>query len=111
MEWYLKGKHIAIYLSTVIHIRWRIDELVNITSKLKESQHTDRKVNHGISPNCFNIEKDITKIATDIIGIESHITCTNMCGVLVNIYYAVICSLVAFYVPSIFMLVCNLKIF
>jgi hypothetical protein len=34
-----------------------------------------------------------------------------MCGVLVNIYYAVICSLVAFYVPSIFMLVCNLKIF
>jgi len=46
-----------------------------------------------------------------IIGIESHITCTNMCSVLVNIYYAVVCSLVAFYVPSIFMLVCNLKIF
>lgn len=46
-----------------------------------------------------------------IIGIESHITCTHMCTVLVNIYYAVICSMVAFYVPSIFMLVCNLKIF
>ena len=34
-----------------------------------------------------------------------------MCIVLVNIYYAAICSLVAFYVHSIFMLVCNLKIF
>jgi hypothetical protein len=85
MEWYLKGKHIAIYLSTVIHIRWRIDELVNITSKLKESQHTDRKVNHGISPNCFNIEKDITKIATAISVTANETTktlafCLNLCS-------------------------------
>ena len=46
------------------------------------------------------------------IGMESYWDCPYGCLIFVaNIYYVVICSFIIFYIPSLFMLVCNLKIF
>lgn len=44
------------------------------------------------------------------IGIQETKQCSNTCSFIVNIYYAVICGVTVFYIPSAFMLVCNLKI-
>lgn len=50
------------------------------------------------------------------IGIEEYLRCafpegSNTCTFIVNIPFAIICSLIAFYVPVIFMGVCNVKIY
>ncbi|XP_021351031.1 5-hydroxytryptamine receptor 4-like [Mizuhopecten yessoensis] len=46
-----------------------------------------------------------------MIGIEEYYSCSSQCQFRVNAYYAVICSVISFYIPSIFMLVLNFKIF
>lgn len=50
------------------------------------------------------------------IGIEDYLRCAfpsdaHACVFIVNIPFAIICSLIAFYVPVIFMAVCNVKIY
>lgn len=46
-----------------------------------------------------------------IIGIESQPNCTSSSTVILNDYYIIIGSVMLFYIPSLFMLVCNIKIF
>lgn len=46
-----------------------------------------------------------------MIGIEEYYSCSSKCFLRVNAYYAVICSAISFYIPSVFMLVWNFKIF
>ncbi|KAL8564370.1 hypothetical protein ACOMHN_057392 [Nucella lapillus] len=50
------------------------------------------------------------------IGIEDYLSCAfppdaKVCVFLVNIPFAVVCSLIAFYIPVIFMFICNVKIY
>lgn len=50
------------------------------------------------------------------IGIEDIISCAfpadaNVCAFVVNIPFSMICSLIAFYIPVVFMCVCNIKIY
>lgn len=52
----------------------------------------------------------------NLIGIENIIACAfpieaNVCVFVVNIPYAFICSLIAFYIPVVFMCACNVKIY
>lgn len=50
----------------------------------------------------------------NLIGIEDLFTCSfpeGVCGFIVNTTFAVVCSTIAFYLPTIFMIVCNIKIF
>ncbi|XP_064631175.1 5-hydroxytryptamine receptor 4-like [Lineus longissimus] len=50
----------------------------------------------------------------NILGIEEVDYCVNQAGscvFLVNRAYAIICSAIAFYIPTVFMLVCNIKIY
>nr|WNH96629.1 5-HT4 [Sinonovacula constricta] len=51
------------------------------------------------------------------IGIEDYIECVfpesdeTHCGFVVNKAYAVVCSLIAFYIPTVFIVICNVHIF
>lgn len=50
------------------------------------------------------------------IGIEDYLSCAfppdaQVCVFIVNIPFAVVCSLIAFYIPVIFMCICNVKIY
>ncbi|KAK3094515.1 hypothetical protein FSP39_002759 [Pinctada imbricata] len=52
----------------------------------------------------------------NLIGIEDVHTCMfgeydTHCGLIVNIPFALICSTIAFYIPAIFMIICNIKIY
>ncbi|BFZ01997.1 hypothetical protein BsWGS_05036 [Bradybaena similaris] len=50
------------------------------------------------------------------IGIEDIITCAypvdaNVCAFVINVPFAFICSLIAFYIPVVFMIACNVRIY
>ncbi|XP_050397572.1 5-hydroxytryptamine receptor 4 [Patella vulgata] len=52
----------------------------------------------------------------NLIGIEDYYKClfpdgAQMCVFVVNIAFAIVCSAVAFYVPVVFMIICNIKIY
>ncbi|GFN75413.1 5-hydroxytryptamine receptor 4 [Plakobranchus ocellatus] len=52
----------------------------------------------------------------NLIGIEDIVKCAfpieaNICVFIVNVPFAIICSLIAFYIPVVFMGVCNVKIY
>ena len=52
----------------------------------------------------------------NLIGIEDYNECVfgefqHSCGFLVNIPFSLICSTIAFYIPAIFMIICNVKIY
>lgn len=47
------------------------------------------------------------------IGIEDYIYCLgdSVCALIVNIPFAIICSTIAFYIPAVFMIISNVKIY
>lgn len=52
----------------------------------------------------------------NMIGVEDHMACiappdAPVCVFIVNAPFAVVCSLLAFYIPSLFMIVCNSQIY
>ncbi|KAL3863194.1 hypothetical protein ACJMK2_004961 [Sinanodonta woodiana] len=126
-EWYLG--HLFCLVTTSFDVMFTTTSIFNLSCLAIDRylaicrpflhERLSSKVVAGMLAFCWIVPMFISFVPIlnkwNLIGIEEYVDCLyadeHHCAFVVNIPYAMVCSLIAFYIPTAFICICNVKIF
>ncbi|KAK3606069.1 hypothetical protein CHS0354_006417 [Potamilus streckersoni] len=126
-EWYLG--HLFCLVTTSFDVMFTTTSIFNLSCLAIDRylaicrpflhERLSNKVVVGMLAFCWIVPMFISFVPIlnkwNLIGIEEYVDCLyadeHHCAFVVNIPYAMVCSLIAFYIPTVFICICNVKIF